>query len=237
MGKRVFDHIGLKLVSFGLAFLVWFYVTSREKSEVTFSVPLRLNTVPQGMEVSWRSNKYVNVRVQGSPSEMKGLTPQEIQVQLELAGAQIGDNVYFLSDQNVRLPEGLGVASTTPSYVTLRMEKSHTKQVLVRPNLSGNLGEGYRLKKVDISPPTVEIRGTSSAVNAIERVETYPIDLSGIKENTTRAVSLRPPEKQVHFLQKRPYSATILVEGPPEEEATEDLQAESKSSDSNEDKP
>ena len=224
MGKRAFDHLGLKLISLGLAIGVWFYVSNREKSEVTFSVPIRLETIPQGMEVSWQSNKYVNLRVRGSPLEMKGLGPQRIQVYFDLAGAQLGENVYYLSPQNVRLPEGMEVANLIPSHMTLRMEKSRTKRVPVQPNLFGRPGEGYRLNKVEINPPTVEVRGASSIVGLIERVETYPIDLSGIKEDTTRAVFLRPPDRLVHFLQRSPYYARILVEGPPDKEIPEHIQ-------------
>jgi len=227
MGEKILNHLGLKLISLCLACLVWFYVTNRKETEITFSLPFRLESIPQNKEISWQSDEYANVRVRGSPLEMRGLTPQQIQVYLDLAGAQVGDNIYYLSAQNVRLPKGLEVAHTIPSHVTLRVEKSLIKQVLVRPNLTGELMSGYNLKKVEISPPTVEIKGGSSAVEAIGHVETYPIDLSGIKEDTTRVIFLRPPDEPVRFLQVIFVNVNILLENPQEQEVTENVQPES----------
>ena len=49
--KLLFDNWGIKLVSLGLSLTLWFYVTSKGKTEMTLTVPLELRNIPQGMTV------------------------------------------------------------------------------------------------------------------------------------------------------------------------------------------
>ena len=66
LSKRVvtwpFDHFGLKLLSLGLALLLWMVVSGDETVERGLRVPLELQQVPAGLELTGEIPATVDVR-------------------------------------------------------------------------------------------------------------------------------------------------------------------------------
>ncbi|HXY54602.1 MAG TPA: YbbR-like domain-containing protein, partial [Nitrospirota bacterium] len=63
--KLLLDNWGIKMVSLGLSLTLWFYVTSKGKTEMTLTVPLEMRNIPQGMTVVGDVAGSLEVRVQG----------------------------------------------------------------------------------------------------------------------------------------------------------------------------
>ena len=61
-----FRHFGLKLLSLGLALLVWMVVSGEETVERGLRVPLELQQVPPGLELLDEVPATVDVRVRGA---------------------------------------------------------------------------------------------------------------------------------------------------------------------------
>ena len=189
----VFDNFVIKFFSVLFAVLLWLHVVPRGKSEVNFVVPLELKDVPKDMVVVGDVPAYADVRLQGQEGIVKGLTSKDIGAFIALSDAKAGENVFNLSQSNVKVPGNISVVMISPSEVRMRLEKLVKKTVPVRPEITGKPAPGYTLYKVDIKPPAVRVEGPEGYIRRTHAVSTEPIDIEGMTQSFDRAVTLEAP--------------------------------------------
>ena len=79
--------------------------------------------------------------------------------------------------------------------VTLPLAKyEDVKTVGISPIFAGQPASSYWISKVTVSPQTITISGSASALRTTNYLETMPIDIEGIAENKTKSASLKLPE-------------------------------------------
>ena len=61
-----FRHFGLKVLSLGLALLLWMVVSGEETVERGLRIPLELQQIPNGLEVLGDVPATIDVRVRGA---------------------------------------------------------------------------------------------------------------------------------------------------------------------------
>ncbi|SMB89562.1 YbbR domain-containing protein [Desulfonispora thiosulfatigenes DSM 11270] len=91
-----------------------------------------------------------------------------------------GTEVFIMNPSNVEV--FVPIIKDTPS-----------KLIPIKPVLEGNPQAGYKVGRVIIEPETIEIVGEYDKLGAINYIQTEPINITGIKENTTKEVRLRLP--------------------------------------------
>jgi YbbR domain-containing protein len=120
--RLVFDNFLIKVISFVAAVGLWFYVSSRGDSEINLMVPLELRNVPPSMTVIGGIPDFVNVKLKGRHDAIRGLDPSQVNVELDLTGADRGENYYTLTMANVHVPPTVEVTNLTPNTLALRLE-------------------------------------------------------------------------------------------------------------------
>jgi YbbR domain-containing protein len=104
----------------------------------------------------------------------------------------------FFAD-NIHLPIGVRVLQVNPASIVVKLETQRTKEVPVRLEMTGKLPEGYVLKRSEISPKTIKIRGPESRVDGINEAVANPIDLSQIRANLQMAAQFDIPRLGVRI--------------------------------------
>ncbi|PYN08292.1 MAG: hypothetical protein DME06_16375 [Candidatus Rokuibacteriota bacterium] len=94
-----------------------------------------------------------------------------------------------------------------------------TAEVRVVPQLTGSPEPGYRVGRVSVAPPTVEVRGPRSEVASRSRVQTSPIDISGVRGPITRRAELIPAPGAVRLTKRRSVDVTVEVREEPDTHA------------------
>ena len=79
-----FRHFGLKLLSVGLAVLLWLVVSGEETVERGLRVPLELQQFPAGLELQGEAPSTVDVRVRGSSGTLSRVAAGDIVAVLDL---------------------------------------------------------------------------------------------------------------------------------------------------------
>ena len=74
------------------------------------------------------------------------------------------------------------VASITPSSLLIKLERVKRREIPIQLELRGEPPEGFRLKKVELRPQTARFRGAESRIDAVEKINTLPVDLSEVTE-------------------------------------------------------
>ena len=73
-----FRHFGLKVVAIGLAVLLWLAVAGEETVERGLRVPLELQQLPAGVELSGEIPTAVDVRVRGASGTLSRIGPGDV---------------------------------------------------------------------------------------------------------------------------------------------------------------
>lgn len=208
----LFDNWGIKLVSLVLSLTLWFYVTSKGKSEMTLTAPLELRNIPQGMTIVGDVPGYVDVRVQGQERLLRDITiGKKVSGVLDLSLTRDGENSVRISPDDIRRPAGVAVTYMSPSVIKVKLEPLMRKVFKLKPLLHGAPATGYRVAGIKVTPTKITIEGPASAMGAFDRLQTMPIDIQGAKENMTLEPKIDYQGQPVKLLEKN-ISMRIFVE-------------------------
>src|SRR5207237_8407937 len=153
----------LKLVSVGLAAMLWMFVAKETSSEIGMEVPLEYRNIPPQLEITGDTTNMVQVRLRGSSNVIRDISAKEVSTTIDLSKMRPGEKIVPLSPQNVQAPFGAEVIRVNPSSVRFSLERSLVKTVPVVPTISGQPGDGFE-STIKISPARVDVEGPESRV-------------------------------------------------------------------------
>jgi YbbR domain-containing protein len=193
----------LKLLSLAIAVVLWMLVTGQNEP-VTAHVNVQLNFIrPQSLEISNDPPRTVDVMLTGSRNKLDDLTALDLVATVDISDQRAGERVLRLADKaQISLPQGIKIDGFQPSAIPIHLEPIVERQVLVEPKLEGKPADGFEVYAVQPSKGSVAVRGPTSRVNALEKVMTETIWLSGHKESFTAAnLAIDVPDPKVDLLE------------------------------------
>ena len=201
--RKIFlEDWSLKLLSLAIALVLWLVVTGQNEP-VTAHVNVQLNFIrPQLLEISNDPPRTVDVMLTGSRNKLDDLTALDLVATVDLSDQRAGERVLRLADKaQISLPQGVKVDGFQPSAIPIRLESVIERQVAIEPKLEGKPPDGYEVYGVRPSKGSVTVRGPESRVNALQKVMTESIWLSGHKENFTASnLNIDVPDAKVDLL-------------------------------------
>ena len=182
--------IWLKLLSLGLALLLWMVVSGEETVERGLRVPLELTQVPAGLELLGDVPATVDVRVRGASGTLSRVGTGDVVAVLDLHPAQPGRRLFPLTPDQVRVPFGVEIVQVLPSAVTMAFEPSASREVPIAPAVDGRPAPGYVIGPLSAEPRVVEVIGPESAVKRATEVVTEPVSVAGATTHVKQSVIL-----------------------------------------------
>lgn len=199
MTPHLFDNLGLKIVSLALGFALWYIVAGEQGAEIVFSIPLELRNVPEGYEVIEESAQQADVRVRGSTEIVRRLSPQDIQVGVDLSNVKPGHHIVYLTPENVIVPFGVRVIRVSPGSIEFELDRSTNRKVAVVPRVVGTPADGFELANIEVAPPEVEISGPASRVDTMQQITTEPVSAEGLRETFSQPAQVRIEDPYVRL--------------------------------------
>jgi YbbR domain-containing protein len=198
----------LKLISLGLATVLWAEVARTPTAEIVLPVFLELENIPAQTEVFGDIPDSVQIRLRGPSSLLRTLSQQNVSFSIDMREAAMGvERVVALTPDLVHAPFGVDVVRVNPASVRLTVEQTAARDVKVVPTLSGMPAQGFEIEKTMVSPEAVQVEGPMSHVRDLETIKTTPINLDGRKEVFREVVELDWSDATVH-----PKPGTVTVE-------------------------
>jgi YbbR domain-containing protein len=210
--RLLLDNIPLKLVSLGLAALLWFVIAGEKTSEMGVSAHLELQNFPKDLEVTGEPVDNVEVRLRASPGIIQRIGPSDVSAQVDLAGLQEGEHIVHLTDKSIRMPFGVKVVKITPSILTLNLERTLQKVVPVRPRLIGRPASGFEAGEIRADPSDVRIAGPRSRVQEVESAFTEPLSIEGSQGNVSAVVNMGLDDPLLRILGSPRVRATVRIQ-------------------------
>jgi YbbR domain-containing protein len=206
---RGLRHIGLKVVSIGLAALMWLVVSGEQIAERALRIPLEFANLPAQLELVGDPPDVVDVRVRGSSGALSRIATGELVAILDLRSARAGQRLFHLVDSDVRAPFGIDVVQVTPSSISIRLEPSVTKRVPIVPSVEGEPAPGFVVGTITAQPPTVEVVGPAGALQSLTEAITEPVTVTGAAGPVTESVTVGSPDPSVRL--RTPQTARVTV--------------------------
>jgi YbbR domain-containing protein len=202
----------LKLISLGLAVMLWVLVASETSSEIGMEVPLEYRNIPSQLEITGDTTNLVQVRLRGSANVIRQISAKDLSTTIDLSKMRAGDKIVPLSPQNVQAPFGAEVIRVNPSSVRFNLERTVTKTVPVVPTIMGQPSDGFEVGRVLVDTNTVEVEGPESRVNALQSIATSPIRLDRRQGRVEQSVDLDVPDPQIRIAHPGPVNVQVEIQ-------------------------
>jgi len=206
-----FRHFGLKVLSLGLALLLWVTIAGEATVERGLRVPLELQEFPAGLELQGDLPATIDVRVRGTSGALGRVSPGDIVAVLDLRGARPGRRLFHLTREQVRAPFGVEVMQVTPPTVTMTFETSASKSVPVVPEIDGRPAPGFVVGTITADPATVDIVGPASSVKGASEALTEPVIVTGLRATVREDVTVGLVDPALRLVTPRAATVTVQI--------------------------
>lgn len=188
MKGLITHNFGLKLLSLGLAIVLWYMISAKGTSEVSLVVPIEYINIPQGYEIIKKGQDRVNISVYGSERAIASIRPEDIRVFVDLSRATAGMKKYRIQRSRIKKPSSVEVASVNPSEVEVFIDKIIRKDLRVIPVFSNS--RLVKKMRVEVIPEIVTAQGPETLLKGISTVKTEPIKITVSDVPVVKTVAL-----------------------------------------------
>jgi YbbR domain-containing protein len=214
--RWVLHNFWLKILSLLLAAGLWLAISpDQEPAEVAVRVPIEFQHVPPHLEISSVTIPEAQIRVRGPERVIRDLRSTDIHADLDLADAKPGDRTFDLTAQQIRHQRELHVVQVVPGQVHLSFDTRLTRDVEIRPRVTGDFVAGEQIAKVLVDPERITITGPKHHVEMMDAATTDPVDASGTRTQATFVTNVYVADALVQVVQPTPVRVTVIMEKTP----------------------
>jgi len=211
--RYVVHNFGFKLLSLLLATGLWFMISrDQQPAEVAVRSPIVFQHVPPQLEISSESIPEAQIRVRGPERLIRQLKANEVQAEIDLAGVKSGERTFDLTSHEVRHPREVDIVQVVPSQLHLSFDTKLTREVEVRPTVTGNFANGYDIVKEDADPPRITITGPRHHVERVDQAKTDLIDATGTLGTSVFTTNVYVSDPLVQVVQPTSVRVTVTVQ-------------------------
>ncbi len=170
-----------KVASVAFSFGLWMIYNGARELTASITAPIQYRNIPNNLEISSDIVEQVHLVLRGPSPLLSRLTGSQMPVVLDLSAIPgPGQTTFTIDRRNVALPANLTLERAVPSQIRLRTEARLSKSVPVVVRFE-NTPDGFVAGPARIEPDHLTIVGPASRVSQIEKLETDPINLAGLK--------------------------------------------------------
>lgn len=207
------ENLGLKLLAFACALVLYGYVHGAQNAQRIMAVDLVVLMPPPTENRALTSDLPTSVRVSlhGPRSLVSDLRSEDLgNLQLDLRSAKPGR--IPLEPTMLNIPGGVIVDSIDPPSVDIAWDEITTRDVNVQVFVTGEPLTGLTVNaQPTVEPPTVRATGPKQIVDAMRVARAEPFDVSGVGEGIhSRSLTLDRPPRRVQY-DRQSVTATVEI--------------------------
>lgn len=191
MEKRLMNNIGLKILAFLVAFLLWIMVvniddpvTHKTFSDIPVSVineeVLAKAQQPQTYQIV-DNTQTVDVTVTAKRKTLSKIKERDILAVADIKELTLDTQIPIDITIN-GFEERYDSAQANPRNLQIKLEDEETKRFPIVPTTTGTVRDGFVLGDIQAMPEKVSIRGPKSVIAEISRVEAS-VSVSGLSRD------------------------------------------------------
>lgn len=189
MKKRLTTNLGLKILAFFAAILLWFFVANVDDpvTDKTFTnIPVQVinEEVVTSTNRTYQivdDTQVVSVTVSAQRSVLNKIKAEDIVATADMKELSLGSQIPIeVTIEDYRYDD----AYTTPRNLQVQIDEEAKNNFPITPTTTGTVREGYVIGQLTANPEKVTLRGPKTVIDSISRV-TAEADVSGLSEDAT----------------------------------------------------
>lgn len=194
MLRKLTQNWELKAISLLIACALWAFVVTSEKAEIAVTAPVEYIGPRDNLMLSGDHRETVDVHLQTVRWGTARLAQATFAVRVNLMSLTEGESFVQLSPDQVQVPPGVTVTRIAPSRIRVTLVRAETALLRVVPHLRGAPAPGFAVRRVQVAPSSVPVRGPRFTIQGRGTVETVPVDIADRQSSVTETVGLVLPE-------------------------------------------
>ncbi len=211
--ERVFSNWQAKVLSFGLAILLYAVFQIISLDTKSLSIPLEIRHGGNYV-LSQNAPEFVRVDIRGAPAEIATVLQENIIAFIDTSKvSKEGLNTIPVGldlDPTLLLLDPLDV-SVYPDTVRLEFEESSFTWVPIEPNFIGSPEDGYIVSAWSTSPTDVKITGAKSIIDSTDIAYAKDVELNGRAQSFSLVTEVETLSKEVRLLSDQTVSVFIEI--------------------------
>ena len=220
MLKRLLNNLGLKILALVIASILWAIVSGKEYRYGDFNIPVALIGLPDNLVISSflpddNEIKNATVRIRANETVIRNIDERTMYLSVDLEGYGSGVHKIILTQDMVKgRPPGAEITDITPADIEIEIEeKIYRSNVPAYPSLLGTPADGFDIYDSYCMPRTVSLEGPKTKVEAIEKINTSPVRIEGLRQPMLqRDLTLVSPDRRVSIIPDRVDLRVIIGE-------------------------
>ncbi len=210
--RWISEHWGEKAVAILLACGLWLaFGYQTESIRRDYVRPIVSRNLPSDWIIEEQKPKETTVTLMGSKQAFGLLNEESLSVTLDLAGVKEGRQELPIGNNNIQYPSNVTVVGINPNKMKFVAHMLTRFEAPIDVKLSGTLPKGLAIRKVTVSPASVQLKAPAKNIKHI-KITTEPINLQEITATTRFTPQLIvPPEIQCASGKQPSVEVTIEV--------------------------
>lgn len=186
------NNTAVKIFSVFIAFIVWLYISGDSGnmaelggSRTFIRVPVTCENLEDYMKIVETTGE-VDVNVRGEPEDLADLTPDELNLYVDLGGLREGAHLLTVKGEP---PAGVRIHNISPNKINVVIGEIITRQMEVKAILNGDLDPDYIITGVQLEPSTVIVQGTRAVLSLLEELWGI-IDVDGVDTSLRKSIQV-----------------------------------------------
>jgi YbbR domain-containing protein len=210
--RYVAHNIGLKILSLVIAVVLWAVVTRDPMAEIALNVPIEFHHVPKNLEISSEVIPQAQIRIRGPVRVIRDIAQTDVHPIIDLEGVTPGEKTFDLTTKQIHLPRQVDVVQVVPTQLRVSFDRRMTKEVEVKPRVTGTFASGYRILSATVEPNRIAIVGPERRVKMIDDAVTDPVDATGVLGTATFLTNVFIADPLVRPVNPEPVRVTVTTE-------------------------
>ncbi len=193
--RKLTSNMGLKLISLGLAFLLWLFVVSIENPVMNMSftsIPISVENADvmeeQGKAFELAdSSRAVTVTVKAERSVLSELSRDNIKAVVDMT--ELEGNRVPISVKSTRYSDRIKSISPVKEFANVIIEDLAASQFRIQVETTGNVMDGYAVGTTSVQNNVVRVSGPESIVNSIAQA-VVKVNVTGMTSEIHTVVPL-----------------------------------------------
>lgn len=191
MKNRIFDHLGLKLLSLVIAIIIWIvvanvddYKTTRKISDIEIEFINGEAITDNNMVYEVPEGTTIDIVVKGRRKVVENLTNQDFRAVADLSKMSITNAVnVVVTANNSYVGRDLSI-SYQDNAINVAVEKKLESQLAITVRTRGDVEEGYAIRTKTPTPNLITVKGAESVIDMIDEV-VVDVDVTGANADLT----------------------------------------------------
>ncbi len=191
--RRLYDKLEMGLASVvSVIFImgIWFSITRGLDILDSFEVPVEYMNRDPAKEIVDTSVNSVKLRLGGSRSLIRSISPDRLRVTINLNNSVTGKNVIAITRDNITLPAGVILKDVIPETLEVTLDVLTQKDLPIQADWVGKLGDSLILTETKLTPEKITIIGGKQLLENLSTLYTEKIPVDTLSESGTLTVKL-----------------------------------------------